>query len=176
MRPAVAGQNENTPCCCRQGLWWSVATAGACAGLAAWFARRPSSACMHRGAAAALKAPSRAGDSHSVALAAGGAVWAWGTFRDASGVYGFSPAERIALLPALVHAPASAADRVVKVASGAGCGPGVPQSLAGVRRAALAGPGVSPRGTSCRRLATCDLPACTRRACRAVSVGRARRG
>ncbi|KAK9838520.1 hypothetical protein WJX81_004867 [Elliptochloris bilobata] len=61
-----------------------------------------------------------AGDSHTVALAASGAVWAWGTFRDASGVFGFSPSERIALLPTLVHAPsAAAADRVVKIASGA---------------------------------------------------------
>lgn len=54
-----------------------------------------------------------------MALASSGAVWAWGTFRDASGVYGFSPTDRIALLPTLVHAPASAAERVVKVASGA---------------------------------------------------------
>lgn len=54
-----------------------------------------------------------------MALATGGAVWAWGTFRDASGVYGFSPSERIALLPTLVHAPAAAADRVVKISSGA---------------------------------------------------------
>ncbi len=59
------------------------------------------------------------GDSHTVALAASGAVWAWGTYRDASGVYGFSPTERIALLPALVHEPATAADRIVKIASGA---------------------------------------------------------
>ena len=54
-----------------------------------------------------------------MALAASGAVWAWGTFRDTGGVYGFTPMERIALLPALVHVPASAAERVVKITSGA---------------------------------------------------------
>ena len=59
------------------------------------------------------------GDSHTVALAASGAVWAWGTFRDASGVFGFSPTERVALVPALVYLPTSAAERVVKVVSGA---------------------------------------------------------
>lgn len=58
------------------------------------------------------------GDSHTVALTEAGAIWAWGTFRDASGVFGFSPSERIALLPTLVHCPGAPDERVVKIASG----------------------------------------------------------
>ena len=61
----------------------------------------------------------RAGDSHTVALTEAGFVWAWGTFRDASGVFGFSPSERIALLPRLVHRPEELSERAVKIASGA---------------------------------------------------------
>ncbi len=63
--------------------------------------------------------PLRAGDSHTVALTQQGAIWAWGTFRDSSGVLGFSPSERIALLPTLVHEPATADDQALKIASGA---------------------------------------------------------
>lgn len=37
----------------------------------------------------------RAGDSHTCALSELGAVWAWGTYRDASGVMGFSKHTRI---------------------------------------------------------------------------------
>ena len=45
-----------------------------------------------------------AGDSHSCALAADGRVWAWGTFRDASGVFGFAPGgQRIARSPQCVY-------------------------------------------------------------------------
>jgi alpha-tubulin suppressor-like RCC1 family protein len=54
-----------------------------------------------------------------VALTEHGAIWAWGTFRDASGVFGFSPAQRIAVAPVLVYNPASADQRAVKIASGA---------------------------------------------------------
>jgi regulator of chromosome condensation len=64
-----------------------------------------------------------AGDSHSCALAADGRVFAWGTFRDASGVFGFAPGLRIARSPACVHSaprgPSAAAARAVKVCSGA---------------------------------------------------------
>ncbi|KDD73507.1 hypothetical protein H632_c2107p0, partial [Helicosporidium sp. ATCC 50920] len=60
-----------------------------------------------------------AGDSHSTALTAMGEVWAWGTFRDASGVYGFSPSTHIQASPTLVHLPTRARDQVVCVASGA---------------------------------------------------------
>jgi alpha-tubulin suppressor-like RCC1 family protein len=35
------------------------------------------------------------GDSHSCALTELGAVWAWGTYRDASGVMGFAKHTRI---------------------------------------------------------------------------------
>ncbi|CAG9465538.1 unnamed protein product [Pedinophyceae sp. YPF-701] len=58
-----------------------------------------------------------AGDSHTCCLAEDGTVFAWGTFRDASGVLGFSPAARFQLVPRVVVAPRS--DRVCKVASGA---------------------------------------------------------
>lgn len=53
-----------------------------------------------------------------MALTEAGFIWAWGTFRDASGVFGFSPSERIAVLPTLVHRPTEASERVVKIASG----------------------------------------------------------
>lgn len=58
------------------------------------------------------------GDSHTVALTQLGAIWAWGTFRDGSGVFGFSPTERIALLPTLVHEPTAADAQAVKISSG----------------------------------------------------------
>ncbi len=117
----------------------------------------------HLGGSAELGSARRAGDSHSVALAADGAVWAWGTFRDASGVYGFSPSQRIALLPALVHAPASAAERVVKVASGAGRGPA---------RAPNPGRRAAGRAGGARRVASRHRPLSNMPACKC----RARRG
>jgi regulator of chromosome condensation len=54
-----------------------------------------------------------------VALTELGAIYAWGTFRDSSGVFAFSPTERIALLPTLVHEPSTSSDQAVKIASGA---------------------------------------------------------
>ncbi|CAL8462036.1 g1567 [Coccomyxa elongata] len=60
-----------------------------------------------------------AGDSHTMALTELGFVWGWGTFRDSSGVLGFSPTQRIALVPTLVHEPAVPEDQAVKIASGA---------------------------------------------------------
>lgn len=47
-----------------------------------------------------------------------GAVFAWGTYRDATGVYGFSPSTRIALVPTLVLEPTTPDDQAVKIASG----------------------------------------------------------
>lgn len=45
-------------------------------------------------------------------------MWAWGTYRDTTGVYGFSPQSRFALLPTLVWDPKKADDQAVKIASG----------------------------------------------------------
>jgi regulator of chromosome condensation len=59
-----------------------------------------------------------AGDSHTVALTEQGFMYGWGTYRDSSGVYGFSPEERIALVPTLVYSPKSEAEQVVKIGSG----------------------------------------------------------
>ena len=58
------------------------------------------------------------GDSHSTALTSRGAVYAWGTYRDATGVFGFAPGKRIGLLPTLVWEPKRAAEQAVKLASG----------------------------------------------------------
>ena len=60
----------------------------------------------------------QAGDSHTVALTERGAVYGWGTFRDGSGVMGFSDADRIQLVPALLYQPTTAGAQVVKVVSG----------------------------------------------------------
>ena len=60
-----------------------------------------------------------AGDSHTVALAQDGSVYAWGTYRDSSGVMGFSPSTRIQLTPTCVYKPSRAEDQVLRVASGA---------------------------------------------------------
>lgn len=59
-----------------------------------------------------------AGDSHTIALTARGAVYGWGTYRDATGVYGFAPDTKYGLRPTLVWAPAKSADQAVKIASG----------------------------------------------------------
>lgn len=58
------------------------------------------------------------GDSHTCVLTEHGAVFAWGTYRDATGVYGFSPSTRIALVPTLVLEPTTPDDQAVKIASG----------------------------------------------------------
>ena len=71
-----------------------------------------------------------AGDSHSCALLDDGSVLSWGTFRDASGVMGFSATTRLQLVPAVVYTPGedstlSAADShgrrpaVLSISSGA---------------------------------------------------------
>ena len=60
-----------------------------------------------------------AGDSHTAALTERGAVYAWGTFRDSSGVMGFSAGQRIQVLPACVYQPAGADEQIVQIASGA---------------------------------------------------------
>ncbi|KAK2077816.1 hypothetical protein QBZ16_004664 [Prototheca wickerhamii] len=60
-----------------------------------------------------------AGDSHTAALSSTGEVWAWGTYRDASGVYGFAPGTRIALEPRAVYSPRASGDQVVRIVSGA---------------------------------------------------------
>ena len=59
-----------------------------------------------------------AGDSHTAALTEKGAVYAWGTYRDATGVFGFAPGVKVGLLATLVWDPKKAADQAVKVASG----------------------------------------------------------
>lgn len=46
-----------------------------------------------------------AGDSHTCVLTALGAVWAWGTYRDASGVMGFGPHTRIQVRPLCARLP-----------------------------------------------------------------------
>lgn len=61
-----------------------------------------------------------------MALTADGHLYGWGTYRDSSGVFGFSPKDRIALLPTLVYSPTSQNARVVKIASG---GPSLPASF-----------------------------------------------
>lgn len=60
-----------------------------------------------------------AGDSHTAALSSTGEVWAWGTYRDASGVYGFAPGTRIALEPRAVFSPRAPGEQVVRIVSGA---------------------------------------------------------
>lgn len=64
-----------------------------------------------------------AGDDFTVALTEQGYVYGWGTYRDADGVYGFSPEQRNALVPTLKYSPKSASDRVVKIGSGRSCLP-----------------------------------------------------
>ncbi len=58
------------------------------------------------------------GDSHTVALTSQGAVFGWGTYRDATGVYGFAPDVKFGLRPTLVWAPTKSADQAVKIATG----------------------------------------------------------
>lgn len=59
------------------------------------------------------------GDSHSIALSDKGSVWGWGTYRDGSGVMGFSPSTRIQLSPVCIYNPSSQDDQIIRVASGA---------------------------------------------------------
>eukprot|EP00889_Picochlorum_renovo_P001183 jgi/Picre1/28213/NNA_003619.t1 len=60
-----------------------------------------------------------AGDSHTCALMDDGCVWSWGTFRDASGVMGFSVEKKLQLIPTEVYAPGEAHPPLVRIASGA---------------------------------------------------------
>ncbi len=104
-------------------LWEKADAAAAAAGAAGGAAPAPGDAYtpgrVALPAAAGRIVQLSAGDSHTAALTERGAVWAWGTFRDASGVMGFAPHSRIQLTPALVYAPATNAARVVRLASGA---------------------------------------------------------
>ncbi len=45
-------------------------------------------------------------------------MYAWGTYRDATGVFGFAPGVKVGLLATLVWDPKKAAEQAVKVASG----------------------------------------------------------
>ena len=58
------------------------------------------------------------GDSHTMALTEQGFIVGWGTFRNSSGVFSFSPRERLALLPCLAHSPTAPASQAVKIVSG----------------------------------------------------------
>jgi regulator of chromosome condensation len=60
-----------------------------------------------------------AGDSHTAALTQDGSVYVWGTYRDSSGVMGFSPTTRIQLTPICVYRPTTAAEQGIRLASGA---------------------------------------------------------
>ena len=62
-----------------------------------------------------------AGDSHTMALTEQGFIIGWGTFRNSSGVFSFSPRERLALLPCLVYLPTAPASQAVKIVSGSQC-------------------------------------------------------
>ena len=69
-----------------------------------------------------------AGDSHTTALAQDGTVYAWGTFRDASGVLGFSSSVKIQVAPVAVLGPRAAATTTttsISKAVGVGVGVGV---------------------------------------------------
>lgn len=59
-----------------------------------------------------------AGDSHTALLTESGAVYICGTFRDSSGVMGFSPAERIALRPRLYFQLPANQGRICRIVSG----------------------------------------------------------
>ncbi len=60
-----------------------------------------------------------AGDSHTCALMADGSIWSWGTFRDSSGVMGFSVSKKIQLLPSVVYAPGDLTPAAKHISSGA---------------------------------------------------------
>ncbi|PSC70525.1 fructose bisphosphate aldolase [Micractinium conductrix] len=59
------------------------------------------------------------GDSHTCMLTELGAVWAWGTYRDASGVMGFGKHTRIQLTPVCVYEAKKPEEQILRIASGA---------------------------------------------------------
>ncbi|GMH41965.1 hypothetical protein BSKO_09884 [Bryopsis sp. KO-2023] len=59
-----------------------------------------------------------AGDDHTLLLTDEGTVWGFGSFRNGSGIMGFSPGVEHQLTPVKVYHPASPAKRAVKVSSG----------------------------------------------------------
>ena len=60
-----------------------------------------------------------AGDSHTCALMADGSIWSWGTFRDSSGVMGFSVDTKLQLVPCLVYVPGKSTPAAKHISSGA---------------------------------------------------------
>ncbi|QDZ17650.1 regulator of chromosome condensation [Chloropicon primus] len=59
-----------------------------------------------------------AGDSHCMALLTSGEVWGWGSYRNSSGVLGFSEQTKIQRLPTKVDIPITSG-KIVEIASGA---------------------------------------------------------
>ena len=92
----------------------------------AW--RPPHGSCI---AMPALLEIGRTSLTHLLSLPPAGAVYAWGTYRDSSGVMGFGPHTRIQLTPVLVYDPKKSEDQVVRITSG-GCWQ---QWLGGARQA-----------------------------------------
>lgn len=60
-----------------------------------------------------------AGDSHTCALMADGSIWSWGTFRDSSGVMGFSVDTKLQLVPSIVYVPRKRSPAATYISSGA---------------------------------------------------------
>jgi len=62
--------------------------------------------------------PPFAGDSHSVAVTSGGAVYSWGLFRGENGPMGFLPGVPHALEPRLIRQPRDYGDQIMQISSG----------------------------------------------------------